>query len=117
MLLLRLPIDRRYEFSSASFSLIGASSDLCANIYGFDLDSIEIDFSMQDFIFEGKVEEGNFYGSKLKKNLYITNDKNYMFEIEGRIEGPFSSLLRFINNDDIYLDAVTGTHQTNFLYS
>ena len=117
MLLLRLPIDRRYEFSSASFSLIGASSDLCANIYGFDLDSIEIDFSMQDFIFEGKVEESNFYGSKLKTNLSITNDKNYMFEVEGKIEGPFSSLLRFINNDDIYLDAVTGTHQTNFLYS
>jgi hypothetical protein len=115
MLLLRLPIDRRYEFSSASFSLIGASSDLCAHIYGFDLDNIEIDFSMQDFIFEGKVEESNFYGSKLKTNLSITNDKNYMFEVEGKIEGPFSSLLRFINNDDIYLDAVTGKHQTKLI--
>ena len=116
MLLLRLPIDRKYEFSSASFSLIGSSDDLCANIYGFDLNNIEIDFSMQDFLFEGTVEEGNFYGSKLKTNLSIANDKNYTFEVEGDVEGPFSSLIRLINNEDPDLNDITGTHQTKFRY-
>ena len=112
----RFPIDRKYDFSSSSFSLVGSSNDLCIELNGFDINQIEIDFTMQDFLFEGQVKEGNFYGSNLRSNISISQDKNYYFELEGNTEGPFSSLLKLLNTREENLENPTGQHQTNFFY-
>ena len=115
-ILLRLPIDRKYEFSSSSFSFIGSSSDLCIDLYGFDINQISIDFTMQDSLFEGQVKEANFYGSNIQSNLTLSNEKNYFFELAGSAEGPFLSLLRFFNMSKVNLESSSGLHQTKFFY-
>ena len=115
-ILLRLPIDRKYEFSSSSFSFIGSSSDLCVDLDGFDINQISVDFAMQDFLFEGQVKEANFYGSNILSNFTLSKENNYSFELEGSAEGPFLSLLRFFNMSEVNSENSSGLHQTKFFY-
>ena len=117
LILIRLPIDRKYEFSSSAFAFRGSSSDLCIELNGFDIDQISIDFAVQDFLFEGQVKEANFYGSNIQSNINLSQDKNYLFELDGKAEGPFLSMLKFFNISEENLENSSGFHQTDFLYT
>ena len=113
----RGPVDGRYINNSSSFIMQGSGRDIIININGYKISDIDTNFSVDNFNVNGKVTNGEFFGSKVLAsfNTY-QSEEGISLDITGNSFGPVSSLVETISNN---FGKITsgGFHKTNFYYS
>ena len=67
--------------------------DLCFEFNEYKVDKANSLFSVNDYILRGEIENGNFLNSQVNSSFetYKFGDE-YRFQIQGNIDGPFSTL-------------------------
>ena len=116
-LIYRGPVDGNYTLNSSSFVLETSGQDIFLNINGYKILDANANLSVNNFILNGKISNGNFLGSKFETDFKTFQlDSGLYFDMNGISEGPFSTLLKLsgYNTEDL---ASGGFHETDFHFS
>ena len=108
-------LDSRSDLNTSTVSLEGSGKDLCFEFNEYKVDKANSFFSVNDYILRGEIEGGNFLDSQVNSSFETYKSGNeYRFQIQGNLEGPFSTLteLTFANLRDFTVDG--GKHFTQF---
>ena len=113
----RGPVDGRYIENSSSFIMQGSGRNIIINLNGYKISSIDTNFSVNNFNVNGKVTNGEFFGSKILASFNThQSEAGLSLEINGNSFGPISSLVESISHKFGKLTS-GGFHKTNFYYS
>ena len=116
-LIYRGPVDGIYSDNSSSFAMQASGRDISLNVNGYKILGANADLSMNNFILNGKIFKGNFYGSGLEADFKTFQlGSSLYFDVNGPSDGPFSTLLKLsgYNLQDL---ASGGFHETDFYFS
>ena len=69
--------------------------DISLNVNGYKVVDANVDLSINNFILNGKIIKGNFFGSEFEADFKTFQlGSNLYFDVNGTSEGPFSTLLK-----------------------
>ena len=115
-LIYRGPIDGIYKDNSGSFSMIAEGKDTSIDINGYKVANIDSSFSVNDFSLIGTFTEGNFLGSRVHGDFQTyKKDAIYYMNINGKSEGPFSTILKTLSNSFGDVES-SGYHESSFKF-
>ncbi len=116
----RGPIDNNFQDSSSSFQSQGVFKDACLTLNEVDIKEINLVSKINNTSFVGEVLSSDLYGSKIMASINIYKDtNNYRLNIKGKSEGPFLSVLRLSNLDQIFQAEIneSGEQNTSFYFT
>ncbi len=116
-LIYRGPVDGIYTNNSSSFAMQASGRDISLNVNGYKILGANADLSIDNFILNGKIFNGNFFGSGIKADFKTFQlGSSLYFDVNGTSEGPFSTLLKLPGYNFRDLNS-GGFHETNFYFS
>ena len=116
-LIYRGPVDGMYTDNSSSFVMQASGRDISLNVNGYKILGVNADLSVNNFILNGKIVEGNFFGSGLEADFKTFQlGSSLYFDVNGTFEGPFSTLLK-LPGYKLQDTPVGGFHETDFYFS
>ena len=116
-LIYRGPVDGVYTGNSSSFVMQASGQDIFLNVDGYKILGANADLSINNFILNGKIFKGNFFGSQINADFKTFQlGSSLYFDVNGTSKGPFSTLLKLpgYNAQDL---ASEGFHETDFYFS
>ncbi len=116
-LIYRGPVDGIYTDNSSSFDLQASGRDISLNVNGYKILEVNADLSINNFILNGKIFKGNFFGSGFEADFRtFQSGSSLYFDVNGTSEGPFSTLLKLSGYNLQEVDS-GGFHKTDFYLS
>ena len=116
-LIYRGPVDGIYTDNSSAFAMQASGRDISLNINGYKVLGANADLSINNFILNGKIFNGNFFGSGFEADFKTFQlGRILYFDVNGTSEGPFSTLLK-LPGYNLQNLASSGFHETDFYFS
>ena len=116
-LIYRGPVDGMYSDNSSSFAMQASGRDISLNINGYHITGANADLSINNFILNGKIFDGNFFDSSIEADFKTFQvGSSLYYDLNGTSEGPFSTLLELTGYKFQDL-ASGGFHETDFNFS
>ncbi|URQ67737.1 hypothetical protein M9C81_05600 [SAR86 cluster bacterium] len=116
-LIYRGPVDGVYTNNSSSFVMQASGRDISLDVNGYKILGVNADLSLNNFILNGKISKGDFFGSEIEADFKTFKlGSSLYFDLDGKFEGPFSTLLK-LTDYELQDSASGGFHETDFYFS